>query len=56
MKEARDAKEDELTLEEKLLKVEEARAALENAQNERTIRTYNAASGQWEWVAHAKRV
>lgn len=56
MKEARDAKEDELTLEEKLLKVEEARAALENAQNERTIRTYNAASGQWEWVADAKRV
>lgn len=56
MKDARDAKEDELTLEEKLLKVEEARAALENAQNERTIRTYNAASGQWEWVADAKSV
>lgn len=56
MKDARNAKEDELTLEEKLLKVEEARAALENAQNERTIRTYNASSGQWEWVADAKSV
>lgn len=32
------------------------RAALANAQNERTIRTYNAASGQWEWVADADTV
>jgi len=54
--EKREKKEEELTLEEKLLAVEEARAALANAQNERTIRTYNAATGQWEWVADANTI
>lgn len=52
LKAAREAKQDELTLEEKILAVEEARANLANAQNERNIRIYNAASGQWEWVAN----
>lgn len=56
LRNARDAKEQELELQEKLLKVEEARAALQNAQNERTIRTYNALTGQWEWVADAKAI
>lgn len=53
---ARDAEEDRLTLAEKQLAVEKARAALENAQKERTIRQYNAATGQWEWVADQKTV
>ena len=52
----REAKEEKLELEEKTLAVQEAQAALANAQNERTIRTYNAASGQWEWVADADAV
>lgn len=56
LRNARDAKDQELELQEKLLKVEEARAALQNAQNERTIRTYNALTGQWEWVADAKAI
>ena len=56
LKEARDAKEDELDLDEKLLAVEEARAKLANAQAERTVRMYNAQTGQWEWVANAKNV
>lgn len=47
-----DAREEE----EKRLAVEKARIALENAQRERTIRQYNAATGQWEWVADAKAV
>ena len=56
LKEARDTKEDELDLDEKLLAVEEARANLANAQAERTVRMYNAQTGQWEWVANAKNV
>lgn len=52
----RDAKKEQLDLEEKLKKVEEARFALENAQNERNVRYYNAATGQWEWGADAKTV
>ena len=56
LKEARDTKDDELDLEKKLLAVEEARANLANAQAERTVRMYNAQTGQWEWVANAKNV
>ena len=52
----RDAKQEQLDLEEKLKKVEESRFALENAQNERNVRYYNAATGQWEWGADAKTV
>ena len=43
-------------LEEKRLALIEAQEALTNAQNERTVRIYNAATGQWEWVADAKAV
>ena len=49
---AKDAREEE----EKRLEVEKARIALENAQRERTVRYYNAATGQWEWGADAKNV
>ena len=31
--------------------VEKARQALENAQKQRNVRVFNAATGQWEWVA-----
>lgn len=43
-------------LAEKQQAVEDARAALANAQNQRTVRMYNAATGQWEWVADQKAV
>lgn len=43
-------------LEEKRLALIEAQEAITNAQNERTVRIYNAATGQWEWVADAKAV
>lgn len=48
--------EDTRTEEERLLAVEKARVALQNAQNERNIRQYNAQTGQWEWVANAETV
>lgn len=44
------------TLAEKQQAVEEARLALENAQKNRTVRMYNAQTGQWEWVADQKTV
>lgn len=49
-------KEEELSLEEKILAVQKAEAALANAQRERTVRYYNASTGQWEWAANAKNV
>ena len=49
-------KEKELTLEERILAVQQAEAALANTQRERTVRYYNAATGQWEWQANAKNV
>lgn len=49
-------KEKELQLEEKILAVQQAQAALANAQKERTVRYFNAASGQWEWGANQKNV
>lgn len=49
-------KERELSLSEKLLEVQKAQVALANAQNERTVRYYNAATGQWEWAADKKTI
>lgn len=47
----------ELNQEEELnQKLIEARNNLLNSQNERTVRMYNAATGQWEWVADAQQV
>lgn len=43
-------------LQEKLLAVEKARIALANAQNDRNVRIWNAAAGQWQWVANASNV
>lgn len=56
LKRERDTREDQLTLEEKILAVQKAQAALANAQAERTVRQYNAQTGMWEWVANAKNV
>lgn len=57
MQAERDAKSDQLDYEEKLLAVEEARANLEKAMNgERTVRMWNAATGQWEHTYDAKTV
>lgn len=55
-KQLNSAKEDQLELEEKILAVQEAQAALANAQAERTVRYYNEATNQWEWVANPKDV
>lgn len=43
-------------LEELKLDVLKKQDALLNARNERTVRQYNAATGQWEWVADANKV
>lgn len=56
LKEAHDTKEDQLKLEEKILAVQQAQADLANAQAERTVRYYNALTGQWEWAADAQKV
>lgn len=43
-------------LEELKLDVLKKQDALLNARNERTVRQYNAATGQWEWVADTNKV
>lgn len=43
-------------LEELKLDILKKQDALFNARNERTVRQYNAATGQWEWVANAQQV
>ena len=52
----RDTQDDANELAEKQLAVDEAREALTNAQNQRTVRIFNPVTGQWEWVADAKSV
>ena len=43
-------------LEEKRTALEEATVAYEKAQKQRTVRMYNAATGQWEWIADNKQI
>mgnify|MGYP004500426531 CR=1 FL=1 len=43
-------------LEELRLAVMRKQDALLNARNERTVRMYNAESGQWEWIADPEKV
>ena len=43
-------------LEELKLDILKKQDALLNARNERTVRMYKAATGQWEWVADARKV
>lgn len=52
----KETRDEQLTLEEKILAVQQAQAKLANAQNERTVRQFNARTGQWEWVADQKEV
>ena len=56
IQDAVDAEEELNALEEKRLTLLEAQDALLKAQSERTVRIYNAATGQWEWVADAATV
>lgn len=51
LRKAKDVQDEQLELAERQKAVEEARAALQNAQNERNIRYFNAEKGQWEWMA-----
>ncbi len=56
MEEQRNTRDEQLELEEKILAVQKAEAALQNAMTERTVRYYNAITGQWEWAANAGNV
>lgn len=56
LRKAKEIQDDQLELAERQKAVEEARNELQNAQNERTIRYYNAQKGQWEWMADKGRV
>ena len=51
-----DAQEVANKLAEKEQALVDAREALANASKQRTVRTYNAATGQWEWVADQSKV
>ena len=52
----RDAQDEANDLAEKQLAVDEARDALQKAQNQRTVRVFNPVTGQWEWIADAKNI
>lgn len=56
MRDEKELQDEQLDLEERQKAVEEARAQLQNAQNERNIRYFNAEKGQWEWMADQKAV
>ncbi len=58
-----DALQEQAEIEERQAKIEEYKLeilkkqdAVMNARNERTVRQYNASTGQWEWVADATKV
>lgn len=51
MRAAKKEQDEQLELAERQKAVEEARANLQNAQNERNVRYFNAEKGQWEWMA-----
>ena len=56
MEEQRNTRDEQLDLEEKILAVQKAEAALQTAMTDRTVRYYNALTGQWEWGANAQNV
>lgn len=56
LEDMQDTQDDANALAEKQLAVDEAREALQNAQNQRTVRIFNPVTGQWEWVADAKNI
>ena len=51
-----DAEKKANTLADKQQAVADAQEALANAQKQRTVRIYNAATGQWEWIADEKQI
>lgn len=56
LQEQADIEEQQAKIEEYKLEILKKQDALMNARNERTVRQYNAATGQWEWVADAAKV
>nr|DAG16863.1 MAG TPA: minor tail protein [Caudoviricetes sp.] len=63
LKEKNEAEDTELAIEEKRAAITEKQnellekqKALLDARNERTVRTYNAKTNQWEWIADEKNV
>lgn len=56
LQDMQDTQDDANELAEKQLAVDEAREALQNAQNQRTVRVFNPITGQWEWVADSKSI
>ena len=56
LEDMKDTQDDANDLAEKQLAVDEAREALQNAQNQRTVRVFNPVTGQWEWVADSKSI
>ena len=56
LRDAKEAEDDALKLEELKADVLEKQNALLEAQRERTVRVFNAATGQWEWEADANTV
>lgn len=56
LKNAADKEDELLTIEEKRLAVLEAQENLLKAQEQRNVRIYNAATGQWEWTADQNAV
>ena len=56
LKDAKEAEDEALKLEQLKAAVLEKQNALLEAQSERTVRVFNAASGQWEWEANAATV
>lgn len=56
LKDAKEAEDESLKLEELKAAVLEKQNALLDAQKERTVRVFNAATGQWEWEANASSV
>ena len=56
LKDAKQAEDEALKLEQLKAAVLEKQNALLEAQKERTVRVFNAATGQWEWEANASSV
>ena len=56
LKNAKQAEDEALKLEQLKAAVLEKQNALLEAQKERTVRVFNAATGQWEWEANASSV
>lgn len=56
LKDAKETEDEALKLEQLKAAVLEKQNALLEAQKERTVRVFNAATGQWEWEANASSV